>query len=671
MNKTKKITSLVLAVMMVVSMLVVGTVAASATNAAKIGDTEYPTLVAALNAANDGDTVTVLADCEGDGWVATQNKFNNLGLTVDFGGHTYTVSGTPVGSSGTETIGFQLLKGNKITFKNGTITADQRVNPRGENSDKYLLRMIQNYSDLTLDGMTVSMTGYYTDQITMSTCNGTTVIKNSTVSAPDFSWYGGGLYTASDLGCAALAEGTFSSYESVAVTITDGSVIDGDVKIDDDNQKKAFTLTLEDATVKGSIALDENAQAAIDDTTSAAAITKTSKFTQYVAKIGDTYYETVEAAFAAAVDGNKIDIIGDSNGPGIFVGPGRFTTNGLNVDFHEHTYTVDSTLVGSTGYKSQAFHLEQNNKITLGYGTITSENARMLVQNYCDLTLKSMTLTPKNTEYTGTYYTLSNNCGNTVIYNTTINANPSAKAVAFDVCRFQSYPSVNVTVKGNSQINGDVEISASNNDAKDGFSLTLEGGTMTGDIVVDASAEAAMEKAPAKTEITKKDTFDQAAPAGYKWVSNGAGASTLEPVDLYAQIEGYQKKTVKSDESTEAEGNDIETKGVRVIVKSDKDFLNDCTDYGFVVAKYTGNKAQKDLDFSTLDLTSGNGQKVIPCKDSVNSGLGLGDDYVTLAVNGMSAGEKVVVRFYYVKDNATHFASYTNVVSYDGILATY
>lgn len=663
---TKKITSIVLAVMMVVSMLVVGTVAASAAGAAKIGDTEYSTLVEALNAAIDGDTVTVLADCEGDGWVAPQNKFNNLGLTVDFGGHTYTVSGTPVGSTGTETIGFQLLKGNKIEFCNGTITADCTVNPR---NGKYLQRMIQNYSDLTLNGMTVSMVGAYMDQTTMSTCNGSTVINNSTINAPDFSRYGDA-YTSTDFGGAALAEGTFSSYQSVAVTVTGHSVINGEVKISDENQKKAFTLNLEGGEIKGGIVLDDNAKAAIADTSAAAAINQGSSSKVYVAKIGNTYYEKVTGAFAEAVDGDKIDIIGDSSGAGVKVLKNRFTSQGIVVDFHENTYTIDTTLVGSPGYESQAFHLEKGNKITLMYGTITSENAKMLVQNYCDLTLQNMTLTPNNPNYNN-YYTLSNNCGNVVINNTTINANPTPNSFAFDVCRFSSYPSVSVTVEGNSVINGDVEISASNNDAKDGFSLTLEGGTMTGDIVVDASAEAAMEKAPAKTEITKKDTFDQAAPAGYKWVSNGAGASTLEPVDLYAQIEGYQKKTVKSGESTEAEGNDIETKGVRVIVKSDKDFLSECSDYGFVVAKYTGNKAQADLDFSTLDLTSGNGQNVIPCKGSVNSGLGLGDDYVTLAVNGMSDGEKVVVRFYYVKDNATHFASYTNVVSYDGILATY
>ena len=48
-----------------------------------------------------------------------------------------------------------------------------------------------------------------------------------------------------------------------------------------------------------------------------------------------------------------------------------------------------------------------------------------------------------------------------MIDGSTINANP-AGGVAFDVCRYSSYPSVHVTVKGNSVINGNVEVDAGN-----------------------------------------------------------------------------------------------------------------------------------------------------------------------------------------------------------------
>ncbi|WP_207752185.1 hypothetical protein [Ruminococcus difficilis] len=509
---------------------------------AKIGDNKYETLEAAFAAAQDGDTITVLTDCAGNGIKAPQGKFAT-GLTVDFAGHTYTVSGTPVGSTGTETIGFQLLKDNKITFKGGTITGNSN-----ENTD--LQRMIQNYSDLTLENMTVSMVGRYYNQITVSTCNGKTVIKDSTISAPDFTW--AGYDDPAEVGAAALTVGTFSSYPSIDVTVEGESTINGDINVSDDNNKKAFSLKLNGGELNGKINLDENAKAAINDTASTANVTKADTFTQaapedyrwvdngngtstlapipYVAKIGNTKYETLADAFAAAQDGNTITLLADCAGNGIKVTPAGKFANGLTVDFAGHTYTVDGETVGSTGTETNGFQLLKNNKVTFKNGTITSAKAKILVQNYSDLTLEGMTLTLNNPNYTQGY-TLSNNNGNIVIDGTTINANP-AGGFAFDVCRFSSYPSVHVTVKGESEIKGDVEISASSGQAKDGFSLTLESGKMTGNIVVDASAQALVGK---DNKVTKADNFTKEAPEGFEWVSNGNGTSTLAKVqDLFA-----------------------------------------------------------------------------------------------------------------------------------------
>ncbi len=114
------------------------TALASGTDVAKIGDTTYPTLEAAVTAAPDSEqtTITLLRDAEGNG-VVVKNK----NITFDLGGHTYNVDGTTVGSSGTETNGFQLLKGSAVTFKNGTITS---------NKAKIL---IQNYCNLTLENV--------------------------------------------------------------------------------------------------------------------------------------------------------------------------------------------------------------------------------------------------------------------------------------------------------------------------------------------------------------------------------------------------------------------------------------------------------------------------------------------------------------------------------------
>lgn len=115
------------------------TALASGTGVAKIGDTTYPTLEKAVNAVTGSApvTITLLTDATGDGIKVEAPK----NITFDLGGHTYNVDGTTVGSSGTETNGFQLQKGSAVTFKNGTITSDKAK------------ILIQNYCDLTLENV--------------------------------------------------------------------------------------------------------------------------------------------------------------------------------------------------------------------------------------------------------------------------------------------------------------------------------------------------------------------------------------------------------------------------------------------------------------------------------------------------------------------------------------
>lgn len=248
-----------------------------------------------------------------------------------------------------------------------------------------------------------------------------------------------------------------------------------------------------------------------------------------VAQIGTTPYESLAEAVAAANDGETVTLLRDCAGDGVKVPQGKFTT-GLTIDFAGYTFTMDGELVGSTGTKTQAFQLLKNNTITFQNGTIYSEKAKMLIQNYSNLTLDNMTLTLDNSDYAYAY-TLSNNNGEVVIDHTTINANP-AGGFAFDVCRYASYPSVSVTVRNGSEINGNVEVSASSNDPRDGFELHLIDGTLSGDIVIDASASAAMAASPEKVVIAKNNEFAQDAPDGYRWVDNGNGISELEIIPL-------------------------------------------------------------------------------------------------------------------------------------------
>ena len=213
-----------------------------------------------------------------------------------------------------------------------------------------------------------------------------------------------------------------------------------------------------------------------------------------IAEIGETKYESLEAAFAAAVDGVTITVLADCSGNGIKAPQGKFAT-GVTVDFDGHIY--------STGTETQAFQLLKDNKITFKNGTIYSEKAKMLVQNYSDLTLDGMTLTLNNANYASAY-TLSNNNGNVVIKDSTINAN-EAGGFAFDVCRYSSYPYVHVEVTGESKINGNIEVYASGSDAKDGLSLTVNGGTINGDLVLDPTVKPLIDAGTEKAVIQKAE----------------------------------------------------------------------------------------------------------------------------------------------------------------------
>ena len=213
------------------------------------------------------------------------------------------------------------------------------------------------------------------------------------------------------------------------------------------------------------------------------------------------------------------------------------------------------------------------------------------MQNYSNLTLDNMTLTLNNTSYNGAY-TLSNNNGDVVIKDSEINANPTTGSFAFDVCRYASYPSVNVTVTGTSEINGNVEVSASGSDAKDGFKLTLEEGTLNGDIVLDATAQAAMAATPDKAEVTKKNDFTQDAPAGYKWVDNGNGTSSLAPRHDVAKIGDVKYESIQ--EAIDA----IPTNGTETTIT----MLESVSQEGFVTK--TGQNVKLEMGGKRVNLST-------------------------------------------------------------------
>ena len=214
--------------------------------------------------------------------------------------------------------------------------------------------------------------------------------------------------------------------------------------------------------------------------------------THHAAAIGNTHYDTLQEAVEAVQDKGTITLLQDTEGSGIGTfkdgtSSGKIPVKNFTIDFATHTYTCIGPAVGSAGTQSQAFHLEWNGnaednvKVTLQNGTITStanSGVMMLVQNYCDLILDNMTLDGSNIG--SGQYTSSNNCGNVVIRDTTIIA--PTYGVAFDVYDFSSYPGVSVTVEGDSNIQGKVEV-VDGNGGENNTSLSVKGGVFTTNVV--------------------------------------------------------------------------------------------------------------------------------------------------------------------------------------------
>ena len=182
------------------------------TAVAQVNGTNYDTLAAAFAAANPGDIITLLTDATGSGVVI------NKDITIDFAGHTYTFN-EGVGSTGTESNGFQILTGNTVTLKNGTL------NVAAAEAGKFYI-LVQNYADLTVTDMILDGTNLDKwsktdgDSYTLSNNSGKVVVDgNTTIIAND----DGALAYAFDA-CA------YGSYPLPTVTVADSVKVIGNVE---------------------------------------------------------------------------------------------------------------------------------------------------------------------------------------------------------------------------------------------------------------------------------------------------------------------------------------------------------------------------------------------------------------------------------------------------------
>lgn len=202
----KKLCSILLALTMVLTLLPVSALAEGGAGAgesapaeapvaeteyvAQIGAAKYKTLAGAVDAVPTDKTETeivLLKDYIGSGIKVVAGK----NIVFNLNGKTYTVDKPTVGSSGTETNGFQLLKDSKVTFKNGTLNSATGADclPNGG-------ILIQNYCDLTLENVTLDTSANSNISYVISnnfgslTAKGNTVIKAADGKVAFDLWYG-------------------------------------------------------------------------------------------------------------------------------------------------------------------------------------------------------------------------------------------------------------------------------------------------------------------------------------------------------------------------------------------------------------------------------------------------------------------------------------------------
>lgn len=150
---------------------------------AQIGDVKYETLaeaVAAVAANGEEVTIKLLSDITAGGIdvVAGQN------IVFDFDGHTYTLDGSMVGSTGTKTNGFRFLKGSTVVLKNGTLANGNESPAKAMINSYATLKLI----DFSVDARTtaVAETGSAYGYAALYISNGVTTVT------------GNGNYTTSD-----------------------------------------------------------------------------------------------------------------------------------------------------------------------------------------------------------------------------------------------------------------------------------------------------------------------------------------------------------------------------------------------------------------------------------------------------------------------------------------
>ena len=349
-----------------------------------------------------------------------------------------------------------------------------------------------------------------TTQATVMNWNKTTVSGGTFESKADV-FANGYISADSDKGELTITGGTFTAGEGNNVVMISQSATNGG-KIDISNAtmtgnlnlSKAAEVTISDTTITGSIKTAVGANVAIkDNSTVTGEVTGAGKVTvstdstvgdgqtdPYPFETNGKRYATLKEAINDVKNGGTITLTSNvDNAAGISVPSGKNFT----LDFNGKTYTLKDPGAGSAGTESNGFQLLKDSTITFKNGTIKvapgNSSIKHIIQNYANLTLENMQIYAAN-QVGGEDYPLSFNNGNIVFKGNTSIITSSDSNIAFDVCKFSSYPSTTVTFDDSytGTINGKILYDATDANT---HKLTIKGNGTLGKIEASTRAETA------------------------------------------------------------------------------------------------------------------------------------------------------------------------------------
>ena len=351
----------------------------------------------------------------------------------------------------------------------------------------------------------------------------------------------------------AKVTGNVTNSGKADVAITNGATVDGQVSNSADG-----TMSVVNSTI-GSVPEGTTAETIVIVNSTVDGTLTTNTAENAAVMVGGKTYETLGAAITAAKAGDTIYVLKDiPEAAGIAVPSGKNFT----IDFGGHTYTLKDPGAGSAGTESNGFQFLKDSTITLKNGTVRiaegTTSIKRIIQNYANLTLEDMHFFAEH-QADGEDYALSFNNGSIIFKGDTDIVTTSDESIAFDVCKYSSYPSTNVTFDESytGTINGKIVYDSTDADT---HKLTIQGNGTFGAI---EAASGAAEAAKSGIEVTSGHF---AKPVNEDYLADSVkaqleSASNPEaPYSYYPSLEAAQAAAQPGDTITEVNATSGEKK---------------------------------------------------------------------------------------------------------------